>query len=261
MLAQRVEELLKQLPPGSVYQHRLAELPQVHQVQVEIPPIPGDLRRQAALALTFHYVQWQHGEEATIAYVPALGIEVLAEGQKQLAEQLVPQIRSALSRRKSAESLRDLVWLGQSRDLRVKPLPLKVKLPTLKQAAQKARHQDAQEKSVLKECATNLAKQSLTPIYEREVPLRRLAELLTARSREACCWWDPPACGKTALVRELARRRGSLGLGQDAAVVDQRLAAGRRHERLWHVAGAVREARPRSQPAPRRSCTWATSWS
>ena len=170
------------MPPGNIYRHRLAELPEVREVQVEVSPVQGDLRRQTpAVTLTFHYVQWRHGEEATIAYVPALGIEVLAESDKQLAEQLVPQIRSALARRKSAESLRDLVWLGQVRDLRVKPLPLKVKLPTLKQAAQKARDQDAKQKSVLKECATDLAKQAPRPIYEREEQVRRLAELLTAR--------------------------------------------------------------------------------
>jgi ATP-dependent Clp protease ATP-binding subunit ClpC len=212
MLACRVHEVIKQLPPGNIYRHRLAELPDVREVQVEVPPIQGDLRRQTPAELTFQYVQWRHGEEATIAYVPAMGIEVLAENERQLAEQLVPQIRSALARRKSAESLRDLVWLGQVRDLRVKPLPLKVKLPTLKQAAQKARDQDTKPKSVLKECATDLAKQSPRPIYEREEQVRRLAELLTARLPRSVLLVGPSGCGKTALVQELARRRGEFGL-------------------------------------------------
>jgi ATP-dependent Clp protease ATP-binding subunit ClpC len=235
MLARRLRELVKQLPPGNVYRHRLAELPEVREVQVAVPPIQGNLGRQTPVTLTFRYVQWLHGEEASIAYVPALGIEVLAESEKQLAEQLVPQIRSALARRKSAESLRDLVWLGQVRDLRVKPLPLKVKLPTLKQAAQKARDQDTKQKSVLKECATDLAKQSLRPIYERDEQVRRLAELLTARQPRSVLLIGPSGCGKTAIVHELARRRAQFSLARTPlwTTSGSRLVAGMSGFGMW----------------------------
>ena len=69
--------------------------------------------------------------------MPALGIEVLAEDDRQLDEQLVPQIRSAPILRRQAPMLCDLTMLGRMQSIEVNPLPLRVNLPTAKQQAQK----------------------------------------------------------------------------------------------------------------------------
>ena len=214
MLARRVRELVRLAPPGSIYRRRLEELPRAASVRVEVPPLRDDVGRRTPVTLTIHYVEWRHGGEAVLAYVPALGIEVLAEGPRQLAEQLVPQIRSALARRKSADSLRELVLLDRVRRLSVRPLGVRVKLPTLKQAAQHQRDAWQRERSVLKETATDLTKAPARPIYERDELAASLARLLTVRTPRSVLLVGPSGVGKSALVGELARRRVELQLGE-----------------------------------------------
>ena len=145
MLQRRVREIVTQLPQGTLWQRRLAELPGLNEIQVVVPPVRDDIGRRDAVSMTFRYVQWRHGTDAVIAYIPALQIEVLAEDERQLTELLNPQILSALARRRSAASLPDLVWLDQFRGLRAKSLLLSVKLPTLKQAAQRQARSAAAE--------------------------------------------------------------------------------------------------------------------
>lgn len=213
MLTKRVRELVERIPVGQIYRRRILELPELRRVQVEIPPIRQDVHRREPVTLEFQYVQWRHGSEAVIAAVPALGIEVLAEDERQLEQLLVPEIRSALSRRKTAESVRDLVLLDNVRQLHVRPLAVQAKLKTLKQAAQEARAEGA-EKSVFKQVADNLVRAPQLPVYERADDVARLAGLLTARTPRSVLLVGPSGVGKSALVRELARRRADFALGK-----------------------------------------------
>lgn len=207
MLARRVREIVRRTPPGEIHRHRLAELPELRELMLAVPPIRDDLLRPEAVSLRFHYLLRRHGDDGVIAAVPALGIEVLAEDERQLAEQLEPQIRSALARHKSAESLRDLVMLGRVERVEVKPLRLRLKLPTLKAAAEAARDGSPDKASVFKEVAVDLAKQECPPLYERDELVARLARLVGGRTPRSVLLVGPSGVGKTALVRELAKRR------------------------------------------------------
>ncbi|HTN77674.1 MAG TPA: AAA family ATPase, partial [Pirellulaceae bacterium] len=210
MLVKRLREQIRQLPPGRAYRHRLADAPAIEQLVVEVPPLRGDHHRRSSVTLTLHYVQWRQRSDAYIAYFPALQIEVLSADPQELSELLLPQVRSALARQKSAAHLRNLVLLDQYRGLEVRSLRLKVKTPTLKEAAISARDRQEQRKSILKEVATDLAKELLPPAYEREHELRRLTELLTGPMPRSVLLVGRSGVGKTALVRELARQQRSV---------------------------------------------------
>lgn len=213
MLGKRVRELIERVPAGQIYRRRMAELPELRRVEVEVPPIRQDVQRRGPVTLEFQYVQWRHATEGVIAAVPALGIEVLAEDDRQLSQLLVPEIRSALSRQKTAESLRALVMLDDVRQLHVRPMAVKAKLKTLKQAAREARSEGS-EKSVFKQIADNLVCAPQMPVYERDDAVARLAGLLTARMPRSVLLVGHSGVGKSALVRELARRREQFSLGK-----------------------------------------------
>jgi ATP-dependent Clp protease ATP-binding subunit ClpA len=214
MLSRRIADVMKQIPPGEVYRYLLSDLPEIRTLTLEVPPLRDDVLRRQSVELPLQYVVWPHGGDALIAYVPALGIEVLAEDERQLAELLQPQMKLALSRTRSAHSLRDLAALARYRELQVRPLRLKIKLPTLKEAALRRESEAEQQKSLLKEIASNLAIAPSRPVYERDAEVQRLAELLTRRSPRSVLLVGRSGVGKTALVQQLARRCDSLGLGQ-----------------------------------------------
>lgn len=210
MLVRRVRAIVRSLAPGDVHRYRHAERPELREITLEIPPLVNDPLRTRTVALRFHYVVRRHGADAVIATVPALGIEILAENERQLAEQLEPQIRSALARCKTAESLRSLVLLDRIRQVRIQPLRLRIRLPTLKQAADAARDDSSREASTLKEAAIDLKAQESSRLYERDPLVDRLVRLLCGPTPRSVLLVGPSGVGKTALVLEAARRRDGV---------------------------------------------------
>jgi ATP-dependent Clp protease ATP-binding subunit ClpC len=210
MLAKRVRAIVRSLAPGDIHRYRHAEPPEVRELVLAIPPLRNDPLRTQPVSLRFHYLVRRHAADAVIATVPALGIEVLAEDERQLNEQLEPQIRSALARCKTSESLRSLVMLDRIRRVRIHPLRLRIKLPTLKQAADDARDDSSRERSTLKETTVDLTAQESSPLYERDALVARLARLCCGPTPRSVLLVGPSGVGKTALVREAARRDQSL---------------------------------------------------
>jgi ATP-dependent Clp protease ATP-binding subunit ClpC len=235
MLARRVRAIVRGLAPGDIHRHRLAELLELREIVLAIPPLRDDPLRTQPVSLRFHYLVRRHGADAAIATVPALGIEVLAEDERQLTEQLEPQIRSALARCKTAESLRSLVMLGRIRALRIQPLRLRIKLPSLKQAAEAARDDSSKETSVLKETAVDLCAQEGPPLYERDELVDRLVRLVGGRTPRSVLLVGPSGVGKTALVREAARRRAgqTSSAGNWWSTSGSRLIAGMSGFGMW----------------------------
>lgn len=72
--------------------HRRADPgePVVREVSVEMTPPARSIASADPATLRFQTVRWRHGEEAWIAFVPALGIEISAPQEEQL-DQLIPQ--------------------------------------------------------------------------------------------------------------------------------------------------------------------------
>lgn len=215
-LGKRLRNWIKELPPGETWRCRLGELPQVRELEVEVPPVRGDRYRHNPVTLKLHYVQWQHAADAMIAFFPALQIEILAPNEQELTAQLLPQVRSALTRQATASHLRRLVMIDHRRKLDLRQLSLQVKIPTLKQAAIEKEEAAAKEISVLKQVAFDLTqtwtKQEREKTYERTNEVQRLAETLAGPLPRSVLLVGKSGVGKTAIVRELARLRHSLGL-------------------------------------------------
>lgn len=163
------------------------------------------------VSLRFHAVCWRHGDAASIAYVPALNIEVITEREEDLEQRLAEQIHSALCRRGTGKSLRDLVWLERCESVDVHSVPTHAVVRSPREIA--AGSQDKDARSVLRDIATDLTTPPIPPAFELDDVVLRVAECLSASPPQSVLLVGPSGTGKTAAVRELVRQRQVLGLG------------------------------------------------
>ncbi len=218
--------------PAALYRRRSAETPHVRQVRLEVEAPHTDICWQEPLELTFPMVTWRHGDIATIAYVPALDIEVVAEDEAQLTQLLPNHIRYALMRRQVITSLRPLVWLQRVTEAKVQTLSTTVAMRTPRE---RALAEEDRQASTLREVTSDLTRQGQRPIFERETLVARLAEALTGHHPRSVLLVGPSGVGKTALVLELARRRKEFGLANTPlrATSGARLVSGMTGYGMW----------------------------
>src|SRR5262249_16953107 len=99
--------------------HRLhaAGPPRATMGPLALAPPPRPPLWRGPLALSFPVVRWDHGTppEAAVAFLPSLGIEVVAASAEELDRLIPSHVRAALLRARSAHSLERLVWLQRCR--------------------------------------------------------------------------------------------------------------------------------------------------
>ncbi len=213
LLSERAVEWLQGLSGEELHRRRQAQPPVTRRVAVELSAPVRSLLWRHPIVVRWPYIYWQPTSGAHLAFVPALGIEVLAESEAQLQEQLAPQIRNALARREADASLRALAFLTRCTRLQVHTLPLELDIRSPKQRAIDEAAERREEKSVLEEVATPWKPEDgIAPIFERETEVRALAEALCGRRARSVLLVGSSGVGKTALVGELARTRDALGL-------------------------------------------------
>ena len=234
-LEHNVRRAVAALPPGEVYRRRPPGPVTAGSVTLSLDPPRRSFVWREPVELTFSIVRWSHGEEAHLAYVPALGIEVLADRPEDLDTLLPAHIRAALMRTRAAASLRPLVWLQRGRLLRVENVTVSVDVRSPKEVAREAEKNRERKKSVLREVGTNLADQALPPAYALDETVALLAELLGGRQPRSVLLIGPSGVGKTAAVHELVRRRRDFGLGATPfwASSGSRLVAGMTGFGMW----------------------------
>lgn len=164
-LARIVEEDLRLL---ELYRRRFTTAPVVAEAMVEVLPPQRSLAWRKPLALRFPYVHWEQGQMAHLAFVPALGIEILATSAEELHKQVPVQIHAHLLRTQANSTLGKLVWLQRCHTLEVETLQFNARVRTPKQIAVEEFNQfnAKQKKSVLSEVATNLTTVRLPEAYE-----------------------------------------------------------------------------------------------
>jgi ATP-dependent Clp protease ATP-binding subunit ClpA len=248
-VARVVEEDLR---PLELYRRRFTTAPEVAEVVVEIEPSERTLAWRNPVPLRFPFVHWTQGDAAFLAFVPALGIEILATGAEELQQEIPAQIRAHLLRTKASATLGKLVWLQRCHTLEVETLRFKANLRTPKQIAiaELALWDEKDKKSVLDEVATDLTTIKLTEAYELNEVIARIAEAFTARLPKSVLLVGKSGVGKTAAVNELVRQRAAHNLARTPfrSTSGARLIAGmsgygmwqERCQKLWREASKLK---------------------
>jgi ATP-dependent Clp protease ATP-binding subunit ClpA len=262
-LVKHARQLLEKMPAHEVSRRTPPVAVRSESVRVVVDPVRPELLWREPLTLTFPIVVRGHEvypasgprrgsgtEEASLeavsAFVPALQIEVVAESEDALGRLLPRHIGAALKRLGPRGVLELLLRRQRCRELRVEERDCLVSIPTPRQAARAEEEQEKQEKPVLPEVGRDLCREPLPPAFEMDETVRRLAEVLGGRRPRSVLLVGPSGVGKTAVVAELVRRRGELGLGATPfwETSGARLVAGmsgfgmweERCERLWREA-------------------------
>jgi ATP-dependent Clp protease ATP-binding subunit ClpC len=248
-LLANLRKLVEEMALSTIYQRHHSGEPQIGEVEIIIDPPPKSLAWRRAITLKIPIVRWSHGDVAQIAYLPPLGIEVVATSPPSVAalNKLITQhIRLALGRDERRTSLGKLIRLDRPGELRIEHLELEVSLQTPKRIAARDLEREENKQSVLAEAAIDLTKENLPTAYEADEIVAQLAEGLTGRFPRSVLLVGSSGAGKTAIVYELVRLRADLQLGQTPfwATNGSRLVAGmsgfgqwqERCQKLWREA-------------------------
>ncbi|MCC6233921.1 MAG: ATP-dependent Clp protease ATP-binding subunit, partial [Verrucomicrobiales bacterium] len=217
-------------PALSLHRRRLGVAVEPGVVDVEFRPPPRTPDWEQPVALRVHFVRWSEGEWHH-AVVPGLGVHVFATRPEAIPGRIEEHVRLLLGGRGRRVTLRTLAEWSRVEALRLGASEVSVQRKTLVQVA--AAGAGGEEKtSVLMKLADELgprlprpgdvgrlvaeSEATVEPAFELESELLRLAEVLSGPHRRSVLLVGAPGSGKTALVRELARRRREFGFAQTA---------------------------------------------
>lgn len=210
-------------PPLELHRRRCVASPAVAQLELPMTPPARAIEWGAAMVLQFEYVRWSERDDFHHAYVPHLGVGVFASQMEVLEKRLIEHIRRAISIRHRrltlaiAESLqpRDTLELDQIQVTAQIQTPLE---------RDKSEDSETKKESVLETLAQALPPTGTSgakaipeaEVYQVDEAVRRLADNLSGPRARSVLLVGPPGCGKTAIVRELARTRAGHGFGHTA---------------------------------------------
>lgn len=225
------------LEPLELHRRRFTTAPEVGEAIVEIQPPERSVAWRKPLSLRFHLVHWTHDDGAAMAFVPALGIEIVAKNVDELKQKIPNQIRAQLLRTKATATLGKLVWLQRCRSLEISTETFKANLRSPKQIAIEAAAalDDEAKKSVLNDATTDLSIIKLPATYEMDDVVECIAEAFTARLPKSVLLVGKSGVGKTAAVYELVRQRAKFKLSRSPirSTSGARLIAGMSGYGMW----------------------------
>ncbi len=226
-------KLIEAESPALLFRRTLPEAIQTTDLTLRLEPPVRQLTWRGPIDLRLDVVRWQHLENAHIAYIPALGIEVVSN--KADDAMLERHARAELMRRRATTSLRELIMLERTRELNLIRVRSMATIRSPKQIAASAGQPEQKKTSALEQTANDLTKQRLARAYEVEQAVARLAEALTGKAARSVLLVGKAGVGKTAVFNELVRRRAEFNLASTPfwATSGSRLVAGMSGFGMW----------------------------
>ncbi len=223
-LAAKAKTLLEDsslVPTISLHRRRIGVPIELDSIDVTFTPPRRSAEWESPVTVTIHFARWTEGTRLQ-AYVPVLGAHVFATRSAQLRQNVEEHVRLILSSETQPPNLARLAELARIRALRTEPLTVAIQRQSPKQEA--ASDDDTPDRgAILSQLADELppflsepgqpkpVKAQAEVAYELDEDLQRLVEATSGPNRRSLLIIGPPGTGKTALVRELARRRAELG--------------------------------------------------
>lgn len=207
-------EIAAELPPLDWHRHVMPRHPFVWRTSLRFDPPKKQRHWQDPIEWPFDVLWWEHGGDYVVGYVPALGVEVIAENIDRLDGILREQLRSAVRRTGVGDSLYRIALLQRVESTSLHSTELVVGMRTPRQRyADLAAEAEKAAKPLIEQVGEVLLSDPLKELaYEVDALVARIAESLAAQTPRSVLLVGPAGVGKTAAVRELARRRNSLRL-------------------------------------------------
>lgn len=207
-------------------------------LRLEPPQKNSDWRE--AIDLRLDVVRWSLSESVHIAFIPVLGIEVIATKLSDLKSSnsrdslLERHARAELQRKGALVNFGSLLLLQRTRELTLTRVPATANIRTPKQVMA-ASGQTDKKKTALEENALDLVVQRLNPAFEVDEKLSELADALKGKGARSVLLVGKAGVGKTTLVHALVQRRSGLGFASTPfwATSGARLVAGMTGYGMW----------------------------
>ncbi len=214
-------ELVPKLKPAGLMHRRRAIAAREFPFTLSLAPPRVNEAWRDPLELQFHAIVWDHPRPITeanspgvrstakpdsvLARVVELGIEVIADASDDLTAVLRRETLSALRRLDVSGSLRTLSHVQTTLAFSLEWAELRVKVPSLKDRALRAELEGDDKLTLLQQITTQI-RGTAEPAYEVEETIDEVEKALTANPPQSVLLIGPSGVGKTAAVRQLARR-------------------------------------------------------
>src|ERR1700752_1347785 len=130
--------MLEQQNPNLLFKRTLPPSIDNFELNLRLEPRQKRLTWRNPIDLRLDVMSWTHGEHAHVAFIPALGIEVISPKLDDLATMLESHARAELMRRRATNNLLELILLERTRGFSVMRVRSMATIRTPKQIAASA---------------------------------------------------------------------------------------------------------------------------